>query len=83
MKLRITGAAGLFDAWLAVKDDIPPMLWIKWPDDNEVMATVEVANQRCSVVWATAEERQKLKAAGFAMRGQDDTRRTTDDAGGA
>ena len=71
MKLRISGANGLFDATLLV--DCPDSkdlghaaaLCISWIDGEKVFAGPSVAIQRCKVIWATSAERRLLIAFGF------------------
>ena len=71
MKLRITGASGLFDASLLVDGPDctqcghPAVIRIKWVDGEEVFASPEVAIQRCHVAWATQEEKEALAAHRF------------------
>jgi len=71
MKLRITGASGLFDATLLVDGPDcsqcghPAVIRIKWLDGEEVFASPEVAIQRCQLAWATAEEKTALAAHRF------------------
>lgn len=70
MKLRISEATGVWDAWLADCEGVPT-LHIRWLDGEEVIARPDAAAQRCRLVWATADDREALKKAGYQMAGQD------------
>jgi hypothetical protein len=71
MKLRFKDRDDLFDATLLVDDPectdlgYPATIRIMGHDGEYIFASPRAASNRCTLVWATHEERQALAAHGF------------------